>query len=150
MLLWLQRAWSSDLRTAVIRGVKNVDVYKTSARIVICASSETTDPDDAFTSLERRQNPIEQALFGENLWKSSNLFFLIFLAPGRRLLLTLGMGMGVGTIRDHSGTFKDNFKSILDSFVFLLKKKIPKYISKYVQYTENDTESYRSTQNINI
>ena len=45
MLLWLQRAWSNDLRAAVIRSVKNVDVYKTSARIIICARSETTDPD---------------------------------------------------------------------------------------------------------
>ena len=51
MLLWLQRAWSSDLRAAVIRGVKNVDVYKTLARIIICARSEMTDSDDAFTSL---------------------------------------------------------------------------------------------------
>ncbi len=70
MLLWLQRAWSSDLRAAVIRGVKNVDVYKMSARIIICASSETTDPDDAFTSLLRRHNPIEQALF----WELSNTY----------------------------------------------------------------------------
>ena len=45
-VLWLQRAWSSDLRAAVIRDVKNVDVYKTFARNIICASSETTDPDD--------------------------------------------------------------------------------------------------------
>ena len=50
-LLWLQRAWSSDLRAAAIRGVENVDVYKTPAKIIICASSETTDPDDAFTGL---------------------------------------------------------------------------------------------------
>ena len=51
MLLWLQRVWSSYCRAAVLKVFKNVDVYKTLAIIIICASSETTDPDDAFTSL---------------------------------------------------------------------------------------------------
>ena len=46
-----QRACATDLRAAVIRGFKNVDVYKTPARIIIFASSETTDPDNVFTSL---------------------------------------------------------------------------------------------------
>ena len=40
MLLWLQRAWSSYLRAAVIRRVKSVDVYKTSARIIFCTAAE--------------------------------------------------------------------------------------------------------------
>ena len=43
--------------------------------------------------------------FYKNNGKSSNTcFFLIFLPPGRRLLLTLGMGMG-GWGRDHLGPF---------------------------------------------
>ena len=33
-MLWLQRAWSSYLRAAVISGVKSVDVYKTPARTI--------------------------------------------------------------------------------------------------------------------
>ena len=49
--LLLQRACATDLRAAVIRGFKNVDVYKTHARIIICASSETTKSDIVFTSL---------------------------------------------------------------------------------------------------
>ena len=38
-VLWLQRAWSSYLRAAVIRGVKSVDVYKTPARIIFCVTA---------------------------------------------------------------------------------------------------------------
>ena len=64
---------------AVIRGVKNVDVYKTFARIIIRASSETTDPDDAFTSLLRRQNPVEQALFGENKEEDVDIYIYIYI-----------------------------------------------------------------------
>ena len=39
MLLWLQRAWSSYLRAVVIRGFKNVDIYKTSASIILFVTS---------------------------------------------------------------------------------------------------------------
>ena len=39
-VLWQQRAWSTYLRAAVIRGVKGVDVYKTLARIIFCAAAE--------------------------------------------------------------------------------------------------------------
>ena len=46
-----ERAWWGDLRAAVIRGVKSVDVYKTSVKIIISSTSEATDPDDAFTTL---------------------------------------------------------------------------------------------------
>ena len=51
MLLCLQRAWSSYLRAAIIRGVKSVDVYKTSARIMCFngAEARATDwPSPAF------------------------------------------------------------------------------------------------------
>ena len=61
MLLWLQRAWSSYLRAAVIRSVENADVYKTSARISCCTAAEarvTSRPSPALM----RQNPMEQAL----------------------------------------------------------------------------------------
>ena len=46
-----ERAWWGDLRAAVIRGVKSIDVDKTPAKILISSASEKTDPDDAFTSL---------------------------------------------------------------------------------------------------
>ena len=72
-------------------GVKSVDVYKTHAKLIIFSSSVTTDPEDAFTSLRRRQNPIEQALFVEKLYNgnidcalyiaaytNNNLFLYIF------------------------------------------------------------------------
>ena len=51
MLLWLQRACATDLRAAEIRGLKNVDVYETPARIIFPPASETTNPDTYFTGL---------------------------------------------------------------------------------------------------
>ena len=64
MLLWLQRAWSSYLRAAVIRAVKRVDVNKTPARIFF-PGRRGARGQETFTSPLIRENPIEQTLFGE-------------------------------------------------------------------------------------
>ena len=58
MLLWLQRAWSSYLRAAVIRGVKSVDAYKTSARIILVRRLRGARGRRIFTHPSNRQNPI--------------------------------------------------------------------------------------------
>ena len=76
------------------------------------------------------------------------MFFSNVLPPGRRLLLTPGMGMGLGTIRDHLGAFKNNFRTILRPQLQkqqnLLKENQHIALDMFID-TENDTESYRNT-----
>ena len=72
-------------------------------------------------------------------------FFLICLPPGRRLLLTLGMGMG-GTIQDD---FSTNF-FVRNSTILILRKKSQNISLNMFIYTKNDIDSHRNTQNINI
>ena len=77
--------------------------------------------------------------------------FIICLPHGRRLLLTPGMGMRMGG--DHLGQVW--IQSPLPFFFFeilvcVLGGEIPpKNLNMFI-YTENDIESHRNTQNINI
>ena len=57
MFLWLQRAWWGDLRAAVIRGFKNIDVYKTPARIIFFAGGTQSTVNEGSLALYSARTP---------------------------------------------------------------------------------------------
>ena len=70
-------------------------------------------------------------------------FFLVCLPPGRRLLLTSGMGIA-GTIWNHFGSILDHFKTPYMQKIYVFQK-LPKYIFYMFIYTESYTGSHKTS-----
>ena len=56
-MLWLQRAWSTDLPAAVRRGFENVDVYKTNAKLIFSMISGARSAPVPGAAFNIRENP---------------------------------------------------------------------------------------------